>query len=145
MLTNMKVYIAAPLFNEIELERNRRLRDFIRELGFDTYLPQEDGGISYDVIDTGGDIKETRRQIFENDIRHIESGDIMLCVLDGRVPDEGMCIELGVAYALKKACIGYMTDQRSLDKYGVSLMIEGCLSSMSGSMEELREKLLELK
>lgn len=141
----MKIYIAAPLFNEIELERNRKLNSFLKVLGFETYLPQEDGGISYNLIRQGADIIQTRKKIFENDIEQIRRSDIILCVLDGRVPDEGMCIELGVGYALGKVCIGYMTDQRSLDLYGSSLMVEGCLKTIVSTMAELERILLEYK
>jgi nucleoside 2-deoxyribosyltransferase len=134
----MKVYIAAPLFNEIEIERNRALRDFLHTLNYETYLPQEDGGISYDLIKEGADTSETRRKIFENDVQEVKECDILLCVLDGRVPDEGMCIELGIGYALGKTCIGYLTDKRSLDVYGLSLMIDGCLTATVCSRDELR-------
>ncbi len=140
----MKVYIAAPLFNEMELERNRRLRAMINGLGFETYLPQEDGGISYTLIEEGAEAAPTRKKIFDNDIAEIKKCDLMVCLLDGRVPDEGMCIELGAAYALGKTCIGYSTDQRGLDVYGPSLMIEGCLKATAHSAEELKEILRQL-
>lgn len=141
----MRVYIAAPLFNEIELARNKKLQVFLNTLGFETYLPQEDGGISYNVINQGANIYETRKKIFENDINEVHKCDIILCVLDGRVPDEGMCIELGVAYSQGKICIGYSTDQRSLDAYGISLMIEGCLKNIVHTTEELEKILFEYK
>ena len=35
-------------------------------------------------------------------------------VLDGRVPDEGACVEVGLAYAYEKECIGFKSDSRSL-------------------------------
>lgn len=140
----MKVYIAAPLFNETELERNRKVRDFVNGLGFETYLPQEDGGISHEIIDKGGSIKETRAKIFKKDIQEIKNSDIVLCILDGRVPDEGLCIELGVAYTLGKTCIGYLTDCRSFDCYGQNLMIEGCLNTIVSNKEQLKKTLLLL-
>lgn len=134
----MRVYIAAPLFNESELERNRQLRDFVRELGHETFLPQKDGGIALDIIAKGADALMTRAAVFKNDIEEVGRCDIFLCVLDGRVPDEGACVELGVAYARGKTCIGYLTDKRSLDAYGPNLMIEGCLKATARSRDELR-------
>ena len=47
------------------------------------------------------------------------AADILLFVLDGRVPDEGAAVELGIAYAHKelampeKRLIGLMTDVRA--------------------------------
>jgi len=139
----MKIYIAGPLFNEMELRRNCEVRDMLRELGFETFLPQEDGGISYDQIQRGAPVEDTRRAIFENDVAQIRNCDILLALLDGRVPDEGTCIEIGIAYTLGKKCIGYLTDQRSLDRYGQSLMIDGCLITTARSLEELSAGLTE--
>ena len=134
----MNIYIAAPLFNETELERNRKLRDFLKGLGFETYLPQEDGGIAYDEIREGADIAATRRKMFDGDVAAVKACDALVCVLDGRVPDDGACIELGMAHALGKTCVGYRTDKRTLDPYGPSLMIEGCLKTVAHSLEELK-------
>lgn len=38
----MKIYIAAPLFNEMEIERNNSINDLLEVEGFETYLPQRD-------------------------------------------------------------------------------------------------------
>ena len=80
---------------------------------------------------------QTRKELFAGDVAAIKNTDALVCVLDGRVPDEGLCVELGIAYALNKKCIGYQTDVRRLDPYGNSLMIEGCLSGTAHSDEEL--------
>lgn len=134
----MRIYVAAPLFNEGELERNRQLRDFVRSLGHDTYLPQEDGGIAFDQIVAGADMLATRKKVFDGDIAELKKCDAILAVLDGRVPDEGVCIELGYAFALGKMCVGYLTDKRTLDKFGHNLMIEGCLTKIAHSVDELK-------
>ena len=39
---------------------------------------------------------------------------MVLFILDGRVPDEGACVEVGLAYAYDKECIGFKSDSRSL-------------------------------
>jgi nucleoside 2-deoxyribosyltransferase len=137
----MKVYIAAPLFNDMERERNRVLRDALQEAGFDTYLPQEDGGIAYDDIASGADVASTRKRIFDRDIEEVKGCDLLVFALDGRVQDEGACVELGYAHALGKPCFGYRTDTRSFDSYGPSLMIEGCLRGIASSLPELTEML----
>lgn len=139
----MKIYISAPLFNKVELEHNRSMRDSLMKLGFKTYLPQEDGSIAFNAIKQGANIAETRRNIFNNNVKEIKNNDIVLCILDGRVPDEGVCVELGIAYALGKICIGYLTDQRSLDLYGPNLMIGESLKVIAHSMRELKEVLLK--
>jgi nucleoside 2-deoxyribosyltransferase len=137
----MLIYLAAPLFNEMELERNRELRDFLRGLGHEVYLPQEDGGLAFDLIAQGADMADVRRKVFAADVEAVRRCDILLCVLDGRVPDEGLCVELGMAYTLGKTCIGYQTDKRSLDKFGNNLMIDGCLKTIVHTKEELKDAL----
>lgn len=135
----MKVYIAGPLFNESEKNRNAELNDYLISLGIQTYLPQKDGSIAADRIAAGEQKEKIRKEVFENDIKAIKDCDAMLCILDGRVPDEGLCIELGMAYMLGKKCYGYKTDQRSLDAYGDNLMIEGCLQKIVHSKSDLKE------
>lgn len=131
----MKIYIAAPLFNEMEIERNNTINNLLESEGFETYLPQRDGGLFYDLRQKGFSDKEIKEQIFASDYNAILDSDIILCLLDGRVLDEGMCIELG-AYALKKHCIGFKTDYRSQDKFGNNIMLEGTLSEIfSGKVE----------
>ncbi len=62
---------------------------------------------------------ERRRAMFELDKQKVLESDVFLFVLDGRVPDEGTCVELGLAYAHKaltgsdKLLVGLHTDPRS--------------------------------
>ena len=69
--------------------------------------------------------------------------DILIFFLDGRVPDEGACVELGMAYAWNKICLGYKTDDRCLDFTGTdNLFIEGCMNfEISHNLNELKSKL----
>ena len=62
---------------------------------------------------------ERRQAIFSLDRDKVLEADIFLFILDGRVPDEGACVELGIAYGQKhlleqdKLIIGLQTDSRS--------------------------------
>lgn len=114
-----RLYFAAPLFSEAELAFNAALTDEIEALGFDVFLPQRDG------VETGREPwasmspEERRRAIFETDRDAVFSSDVLLFVLDGRVPDEGAAVELGLAYAHRAATgrpaaiVGLMTDSRA--------------------------------
>ena len=47
--------------------------------------------------------------------------------LDGRVPDEGACVELGIAYANNKRCYGIKSDARSVElNLDLNPMISEC-------------------
>ena len=115
----MQIYFAAPLFCEAEKAFNFRLTEVLENRGFAVFLPQRDGVESskppYDEMTND----ELRQAIFVVDRDKILEADVFLFVLDGRVPDEGACVELGIAYGQKhllqrdKLLIGLQTDSRA--------------------------------
>lgn len=108
----MKAYIAAPLFNSAEKAFNLELDAALRHIGIDTYLPQRDGGEAAPLIRQGLDEHQVRQRLFQADVTAVRECDIFVMLLDGRVPDEGACVELGMAFALGKAAFGLQTDCR---------------------------------
>lgn len=139
-----KIYFAAPLFNEMELKRNEEYTELLEKWGYKVYLPQREAGLSAQILkDDKVNKLETNKRIFNTDLQGIKESDILLFFLDGRVPDEGACVELGIAYALGKKCIGYKTDDRNLDFTGDdNLFIEGCMDfRVMHTVEELKEEL----
>lgn len=115
----MLIYFAAPLFCEAERRFNRQLTDRLEAAGFEVFLPQRDGLEEDRTPPDPLTQSERRRAIFELDTTKILACDIFLFVLDGRVPDEGACVELGIAYAQQrlhqpaKRLIGLYTDRRA--------------------------------
>lgn len=108
----MNVYIAAPLFSDAEKQFNLQVDAALRQLGLDTYLPQRDGGEAAPLIRQGHDEHTIRSRLFHGDVDAVRRCDLLVFVLDGRVPDEGGCVELGMAYAWGKPCFGLQTDCR---------------------------------
>lgn len=109
-----KVYIAGPLFSHAELEFNEKIDTYLRNLGFETFLPQRDGYLLADLMAQYSSKQEAIDIIFYKDTEEIKRCDLVLLILDGRVPDEGACVEVGLAYAYDKECIGFKSDSRSL-------------------------------
>ena len=115
----MLIYFAGPLFSEAERGFNLRLAQRLGGAGYEVFLPQRDGverdRPPYDRM--GAD--ERRGAMFELDKRKIFECDVFLFVLDGRVPDEGACVELGLAHAhkelrsTKRLLVGLHTDSRA--------------------------------
>ena len=124
-----KIYIAAPLFSQIEREFNEKMDGFVTDLGYETYLPQRDGGVLTELIKEGMSMIEARDYLFEKDWNAVKWCDIVLVILDGRVPDEGACVEIGMGYALGKECIAYKTDLRSFISGEDNLMISGVIQN----------------
>lgn len=136
------IYIAAPLFNEMEWNRNLHIKKLVEDLGFEVHLPQDKAGRFSDLSKNTSDTADLRKTIFNNDLEGVKNCDIILCLLDGRVPDEGTCVELGMAYVLGKKCVGFKTDIRSMDKQGYdNIMIT---ESIGPNMAETEEELIKI-
>lgn len=139
----VRVYFAAPLFCEAEKKFNEELVSVLEGAGYSVFLPQRDG---LEAAAMGGlDEAEVSRRIFEADISEIKRADVLFMMLDGRVPDEGACVELGYAHALGKPCYGIRTDVRAAER-GLALnpMIWGCFKHIidcpaGGAAEALKE------
>ena len=143
-----KVYFAGPLFNQAEKDFNLELTKVLEEYGYEVFLPQRDE-IEAALLE-GKTEEELIEMIFSLDAGEVCKADILFMNLDGRVPDEGACVELGIAYANGKRCYGFKTDTRSVEA-GMDLnpMISGCMTRIfknyDGDMliEEIKEYLSE--
>ena len=88
----------------------------------------------------------------KKDRDEVLKSDIVFVLLDGRVPDEGACVELGIAYASGKRCYGFKSDARSVE-FGMDVnpMIIGCFEkyfyNIDGEkvIEDLKKYLAENK
>jgi nucleoside 2-deoxyribosyltransferase len=115
----MLIYFAGPLFSQAERQFNVRLTEKLEALGFDVFLPQRDGAEMDKPPYTTMTREEWRSAVFHLDKEQVLACDIFLFILDGRIPDEGACVELGIAYCQKelqqskKLLIGLQTDRRA--------------------------------
>ena len=139
----MKIYIAGPLFCDAELEYNEGIDKFLSDLGFNTFLPQRDG---YKLVELEKKVgrSEAVRMIFDRDVQEIRDCDAVVFNMDGRVPDEGACVEIGIAYALGKECIGLKTDARGAFDGADNPMVLGALKfRVAGNLWDVGEMLNE--
>ena len=134
------VYFAGPLFCQAEKDYNLQLTKLLEDHGYKVFLPQRDGFEAAQFVGKSED--ELTKMIFEKDVSEILKADIILMVLDGRVPDEGACVELGIAYANNKRCYGVKTDTRSVETHlDLNPMIAGCFKKIFKNLNG--EKLVE--
>ena len=143
-----KVYFAAPLFSQGEKDYNLFLTKLLEDHGYEVFLPQRDGYLAAEL--EGKTEEELTRLIFEKDLSEVLKADIIFMVLDGRIPDEGACVELGLAYANGKRCYGVKTDARSVEiNMDLNPMIAGCFIKLfknfngDALVEELEQYLAE--
>lgn len=147
-----KIYFAGPLFSQAERDYNQKLCSQIENIGFKVFLPQRDGAELDKTPYQEMTQLERNKVIFELDVRQVSDSDIFLFVLDGRVPDEGACFELGIAYNQKiqnnseKLIIGIHTDMRaSFINSKLNAMIEGAFDKILHSEQKLIDSLTEIQ
>lgn len=144
----MLVYFAAPLFSVGERQYNEHVTHQIEALGYQVFLPQRDGAERnappYNAM-TG---EEWSRAVFQLDIEQLLAAEVVVMLLDGRVPDEGACVELGIAYAHKvlqparKLLLGLHTDRRgAFPGTKLNAMIQGALDEVAPDEATLLERL----
>jgi nucleoside 2-deoxyribosyltransferase len=134
----LKAYFAAPLFSDAERAFNVRVTSELSR-HVDVFLPQRDGKLIVDLLDSGCSPTEAKKQVFDFDIEAIRNSDLIISVLDGRAIDEGVAIELGYGFAIGKPCWGLKTDFRSLAWFGDNPMVEMVLAKRFDSVGSLIE------
>ena len=146
-----KIYFAGPLFSKAERDYNQKLTLKIENIDYQVFLPQRDGAELDKPPYQGTTQSERNKAIFELDVKQVLNCDIFLFVLDGRVPDEGACFELGIAYSQKsqdnskKHIIGLNTDMRaSFINSKLNAMIEGPFDKIFISEKDLIDYLNQI-
>lgn len=124
-----RVYFAAPLFSQAERDYNLKITAILEEYDYQVFLPQRDGFLAPEL--EGLTAEEKTKKIFDKDYEEVLKADIFFGILDGRAPDEGVCVELGIAFSNHKRCYGFKTDARSVElDMDLNPMITGCLTKV---------------
>ena len=128
------IYFASPMFMQAEKDYNLKITNILEDYGYHVFLPQRDG-IEGATLE-GKTEQELIDIIFPLDVQNVKNCDIIFMNLDGRVPDEGACVELGMAYSLGKRCYGFKTDTRSVESnMDLNPMISGCMIKIFKNMD----------
>ncbi len=138
----MKIYLAAPLFNEQERAYNKYIKNLLTS--HEVYLPQEDGLLLENLLREGMTSALAEEKIFYADIAAMNNCDILLAVLNGACVDEGVAFEIGYMYALQKKCIGLQTDTRRQLPSGNNPMISMSLDKNFDNVEDVLDWLGDL-
>lgn len=114
----MRVYLAAPVFTQVQRAWNRKLADGVKDAFADAtvVLPQD--------FRFEGAYNDAKNYpvLFRQCVTQIERCDVMLAVLDGSDVDSGTAFSIGMAFAANKPVIGIRTDYRPGADHGVNLM-----------------------
>lgn len=93
-MKNYKIYLASPWFNNIQAEREERVKNKLRKLGFNVWSPKENSDLS--PIES----QELREKIFSDNLREMDNCDIIFVITDEK--DMGTIWEAGYAYGTRK-------------------------------------------
>jgi nucleoside 2-deoxyribosyltransferase len=115
----LRVYMAGPLFTQVERRWNRHLAELLRERIPDAQviLPQD--------FKIAGKFNNRRfyGTLFRLCLEGIDAADMVVALLDGADSDSGTAFELGYARARGKPIIGIRTDFRQSQDRGVNVML----------------------
>ena len=140
----MRIYLAAPVFSQVERQYNRRLAKKLRALlpRCEIVLPQD-----FRTGPRGASFNDRRylMALCRRCIAEISKTDVVLAVLDGADADSGVAFEAGFARGIGKPVLGVRTDYRQLQRKGLNVMLaEGCSDivchfSFNESLDDLAE------
>ena len=134
----MRIYIAGKIRSESEREFLEKIDKLCKSLGFETFLPHRDVGLSKNMKDV--------KKIFEGDIKKgFKNVKLIVAVLDGLHVGAGTAWELGYAYARGIPAIGIKTDEPIEDALEyLSAILIGSMEIVT-SLNELEKKLREFR
>ncbi len=89
-----KIYFASPWFNAEQAEREDRVKNKLRELGFNVWSPKESCICPPDASN------ELRKKTFNDNCESIKASDIIFAVTDGK--DMGTIWEAGYANGINE-------------------------------------------
>lgn len=94
----MFVYIASPLFNDMEIDLIKKVEAILDSKGIKYFSPRLH---QFDNFGT----REWSMSTFINDIKGINQSDIVIAIMHGNYSDSGTAMEVGYAYGTNKPVI----------------------------------------
>ena len=137
MKTPADIYLAAPFFNAGERSTNAALLSELEAAGLAVFYPARDGILLRELIEAGSSYAAAARQVWQCDRRAIADCRCLVAVLDGRTPDEGVAVEVGLAAGFGRSILGYSTEERTCFSFGVHPMLSAPLDAVFVDAKEL--------
>ena len=118
------VYLASPFFNEQEIEVYHKVINYLREDGFDVYVPQE-----HEITNSGAMPNwQWGAAVFNEDARALRDSDAVIVINWGMYSDSGTAWEAGYAFALGKPVVHILVDSHS--SCFSLMMMNGCYGTV---------------
>ena len=111
----MKIYLASPLFNEIQKDKIKKVVNRLRREGHEVYSPMEHQIPNAWALEN----YVWSKKVFDEDLRALNEADAVYAIYYGMDSDSGTAWEIGYACAMKKQVKVFVSDEKNLQ----SLMI----------------------
>lgn len=122
-----RVYLASPFFNEKEIELVEEVEQILHEKGLSVFSPMR-----CQMEDLEAGTPHWSIATFMNDVKFINTSDVVVAVYHGNYSDSGTAWELGYAYGIMKPVITVHVGENS------NLMVhEGSHANIK--LDELKE------
>lgn len=97
----MKIYLASPFFTDKEVAIYNEIKERLRSMGHDVFVPQEHE------IENGWEISndDWAYQVFTMDKKALEESEVVVCLNFGMYSDSGTAWEIGYAASQEKRVI----------------------------------------
>ncbi len=111
----MKIYLASPLFDEIQKDKIKRVVKRLRREGHEVYSPMEHQ------IPDAWELENHvwSKKVFDEDLRALNEAEAVYAIYYGMDSDSGTAWEIGYACAMKKQVNIFVPNEKNL----LSLMI----------------------
>ena len=127
----MRVYIAAPFFDEGQVNVVKRIEDVLKKAGIAYFSPRSEGVL----IEMGTEEKAMKMSdIFQSNVTHMDWSTHCIAFIDGY--DKGTVWEMGYMFAKGKKIITFTNNY-----YGVNVMINESIDAHCVEFDEILEGL----
>ena len=142
-----RIYFAAPQFTPYARSFVAEHAQLLRDRGMDVYVPRARARVEARRLTPEG--------IFDQDYAALRGSNVLVALLDGTQPDDGVALELGLFYGLlrgdssKRGILGFMTDSRGLRRkehgYGCNHFPIGVIEECGAVLDEFADIVAQIE
>ena len=123
----MKVYIAAPFFNEEQLNKVKGIESLLEDAGVEFFSPRSEGSLGNM---TPEERKAKMGDVFQSNVDHMDWCTHMVAVIDDR--DTGTIWEMGYGFAMGKGIVTY-----SACYHGINVMLNESIMYHANELQDI--------
>jgi len=127
----MKVYIAAPFFDKVQVNVVKRIEEVLHKAGIEYFSPRSEGTL----IEMNTEERAKKmNDIFQSNVAHMDWSTHCVAFIDGY--DKGTVWEMGYMFAKGKKIITFTNSY-----YGINVMLNESIEAHCVEFDEILEGL----